>query len=250
MDELSLLRMAAQRLVGPPAASPLEAVRLLTAVQGQELPGALLSVALRSGSTRAQVTAALDGGSVVRSWPMRGTLHLTAADDLPWLLDLLAERAVRGVEKRRAVVELTEADVERAREVAVAALTGGGAMGRAELLAALAAGGVPTAGQRGYHLLWWLSQTGTLVMGPTRDGDQLFVLLDEWVPAPRRLDREATLGELALRYFRSSTVVQGGRAVAVWRTGRGRARRIEVEPFGELTQATVAAIEECHVALP
>jgi hypothetical protein len=202
MDELSLLRMAAQRLVGPPAASPLEAVRLLTAVQGQELPGALLSVALRSGSTRAQVAAALDDGSVVRSWPMRGTLHLTAAEDLPWMLDLLTERAVRGVEKRRAIVELTEADVERAREVAVAALTGGGAMSRAELLAALAAGGVPTAGQRGYHLLWWLSQTGSLVMGPTRDGDQLFVLLDEWVPAPRRLDREEALGELVLRYFR------------------------------------------------
>ncbi|GAB4081903.1 winged helix DNA-binding domain-containing protein [Modestobacter muralis] len=202
MDELSLLRMAAQWLVGPPAASPVEAVRRLTAVQAQDLPGALLSVALRSGSARAEVTAALDAGAVVRSWPMRGTLHLTAADDLPWLLDLLTERAVKGVEKRRAVVELTEDDVERARDVAVAALTGGAAMSRAELLAALAAGGVPTTGQRGYHLLWWLSQTGTLVMGPTRDGDQLFVLLDEWVPAPRRLEREEALGELALRYFR------------------------------------------------
>ena len=348
MDELSLLRMAAQRLVGPPAASPLEAVRLLTAVQGQELPGALSSVALRSGSTRAQVTAALDDGSVVRSWPMRGTLHLTAADDLPWLLELLTERAVRGVEKRRAVVGLTEADVERARELAVAALTGGGAMSRTELLAALAAGGVPTAGQRGYHLLWWLSQTGSLVMGPTRDGDQLFVLLDEWVPAPRRLDREAALGELVLRYFRGHgpatvkdlvrwagttvgdvraglalvrdqldtltiggtehlmdpatpdrlaaarddaegvhllpgfdelvlgyadrsctvppehadrivpgangvfrpTVVAGGRAVATWRTGRGRTRPLEVAPFGELAPGVLATVEQRYAALP
>jgi hypothetical protein len=348
VDELSMLRMAAQRLVGPPAASPAEAVRLLTAVQGQDLPGALLSVALRSGSTRAEVTAALDAGSVVRSWPMRGTLHLTAAEDLPWLLDLLTERVVRGVEKRRAVVGLTEADVERARELAVPALTGGVAMSRAELLAVLAAGGVPTTGQRGYHLLWWLSQTGTLVMGPTRDGDQLFVLLDEWVPRPRRLDREEALGELVLRYFRGHgpatvtdltrwayctvrdvraglalvrdqletytvggtehlmdpatpprlaaaraqaegvhllpgfdelvlgyadrsctvpaehaqrivpggngvfrpTIVSAGRAVATWRTGRGKARPVELEPFGELTPAELTAVEDRYAALP
>ena len=201
--ELSLLRMAAQRLVGPRCADPAEAVRWLTAVQGQDLPGALLAVALRTGGTRADVTAALDAGAVVRSWPMRGTLHLTAAEDLPWLLDLFTERVVRGVEKRRAVVGLTEADLERGREVAVQVLSGGGRLGRAELLAALAEGGVPTDGQRGYHVLWWLSQTGTLVLGPTRDGDQLFVLLDEWVPAPRRLGREEALAELALRFFRS-----------------------------------------------
>jgi len=202
--QLSLLRIAAQRLIGPRCATPADAVRWLTAVQGQDLPGALMSVALRTHrGTRAGVVAALDAGEVVRSWPMRGTLHLTAAEDLPWLLDLLSARAVRGVEKRRAIVGLTEDDVERAREVAVAALTGGGRQTRAELLATLTAGGVPATGQRGYHLLWWLSQTGTLVMGPTRDGEQEFVLLAEWVRAPRRLDREAALGELALRFFRS-----------------------------------------------
>ena len=76
--ELSLLRMAAQRLIGPRWATPAEAVRWLTAVQGKDLPGALMSVALRTaGGTRAGVVAALDAGEVVRSWPMRGTLHLT-----------------------------------------------------------------------------------------------------------------------------------------------------------------------------
>ncbi|MEU2349406.1 winged helix DNA-binding domain-containing protein [Modestobacter sp. NPDC049651] len=201
-SELPLLRLAAQRLIGPPLTGPVDAVRWLTCVQGQDLPGALLSVALRSGGTRADVTAAMDAGTVVRSWPMRGTLHLTAAEDLPWLLDLLTERAVRGVERRRAVVGLTEADLEQAREVAVAALSGGGRLSRAELLTTLLDAGVRADGQRGYHVLWWLSQTGTLVLGPTRDGDQLFVLLDEWVPAPRRLDREEALAELVLRYFR------------------------------------------------
>ncbi|MGY1845494.1 winged helix DNA-binding domain-containing protein [Modestobacter sp. SYSU DS0875] len=201
--ELALLRLAAQRLIGQAAQTPTDAVRELTCVQGQDLPGALLSVALRSApGTRAAVTAALDAGRVVRSWPMRGTLHLTAAEDLPWLLDLLGPRALAGAAARRASLGITDAETEQARVLAVAALDGGRSSSRADLLAALAAGGVPTTGQRGYHLLWYLSQTGTLVLGPTADGDQQFVLLDEWVPAPRRLERDAALGELALRYFR------------------------------------------------
>ena len=47
-------------------------------------PGALTSVALRTpGGGRSDVEAALDAGDVVRSWPMRGTLHLVVAEDEP-----------------------------------------------------------------------------------------------------------------------------------------------------------------------
>ena len=201
--DLALLRLVAQRVAGPPPADAAEAVRLLTCVQGQDLPGALTSVALRTAQrTRAGVAAALDAGEVVRSWPMRSTLHLVPAEDLHWLLELCGPRVLAGAARRRAVLGLTEADTERARELVTAALTGGRRCGRRDLLAAVADGGVAVAGQRGYHLLWYLAQTGTLCLGPMDGGEQAFVLLDEWVPAPRRLDRDAALAELALRYFR------------------------------------------------
>jgi hypothetical protein len=132
---------------------------------------------------------------------MRGTLHLLAAEDLPWMLELLGPRVVAGAAKRRERLGLTEADAERAREIALGALSGGRRLCRAPLLAALGEGGVDVSGQRGYHLLWYLSQTGTLCLGPTDDGEQAFVLLGEWVPNPRRLEREEALGELVRRYF-------------------------------------------------
>jgi hypothetical protein len=84
----------------------------------------------------------------------------------------------------------------------LAALQDRGRAGRAELLTAIGEGGVATTGQRGYHLLWYLSQTGTLCLGPTDgDGDQLYVRLDEWIPDPRRLEPEEAHAELALRFF-------------------------------------------------
>ena len=202
-NDVGLLRLVAQRIAGPRAAGPVDAVRLLTAAQGQDLPGALLSVALRTESAqRGDVEAALNGGTVVRSWPMRGTLHLVAADDLPWLIDLLGPRVLAGAPARRRQLGITDDDVEKARTVAIGALSGGARLRRVDLLAALADGGVDVGGQRGYHLLWYLSQSSTLCLGPMRGNEQLFVLAGEWIPHPRRLDPDEALAELARRFFR------------------------------------------------
>ena len=239
--EVALLRLVAQRIAGPRPATAVGAVRRLCAVQGQDLPGALLSVALRTaGGTRADVEAALDAGEVVRSWPMRGTLHLVAAEDLQWLVGLLGPRVLAGAPARRAQLGITDAAVERARLLAVDALTGGRRLRRKELLGALTDGGVDTTGQRGYHLLWYLSQSATLCLGPMAGGEQCFVLMDEWIRAPRRLEGEQALAELADRFFRGhgpATVKDlarwAGLRITEARTGLAAARaglaRLEVD---------------------
>ncbi|NJC71616.1 winged helix DNA-binding domain-containing protein [Planosporangium thailandense] len=220
LNDVALLRLAAQRLAGPGLPTAAEVVRWLTAVQAQDLGGAIASVALRSTTSRAAssaassapsidgagtrhaVEAACDAGEIVRSWPMRGTLHFVAAEDLPWLLELLTPRVIAGAAARRAQLGLDEATLDRARKLAVEALTGGRELRRDELLAVWNDGGLDTTGQRGYHMIGHLAQTGTLCFGPMRDGEQRLVLVDEWITNPRRPEREAALGELAWRYFR------------------------------------------------
>lgn len=199
-----LLRLAAQRIAGPGCATPTGTVRWLTALQAQDYKGVLSSVALRTKSgTRQAVEAALDAGEIVKSWPLRGTLHLVVAEDLPWMLELAAPRVVASAAARRAQLGLDEPLFERARHLATSALAGGNRLRGADLLAVWGEGGLVTAGQRGYHLLWHLAQTGTLCFGPVREGEQLVVLVDEWIPHPLRPGREEALGELAGRYFRS-----------------------------------------------
>ena len=81
------LRLIAQRIVTPAATTPVETVRWMLALQAQDFPGVKWSVGLRQRSgTQAAVEAACDAGEIVRSWPMRGTLHLVAAEDLKWML--------------------------------------------------------------------------------------------------------------------------------------------------------------------
>ncbi|UPO78117.1 winged helix DNA-binding domain-containing protein [Arthrobacter sp. Helios] len=177
------------------------AVDRLFALQGQDLPGALWSLGLRSGSTLAEVTAAFDDGTLVRSWPFRGTLHVLRGEDVHWTLALTSERILRSAVRRREELELDAETLEKTTAVAVGALTGGGRLSRRELLELFETAGIRTSGQRGYHLLWHLSVTGTTVLGPMQGSEQLFVLLDEWVPQPRRLDRTASLAELVRRYL-------------------------------------------------
>ena len=173
-------------------------------VQAQDLPGAKWSLGLRTtGGTEAAVDAALDAGEVVRSWPLRGTLHMVAAEDISWLLALTGSRRIRGAASRRKALGITDSDLGRAEETVRAALAGRCILPRDELLARLRAAGVATDGQRGYHLIWHLAHAGTLVMGAAHGRGQTFALLEDWVMIPPALDRDEALGELALRYLRS-----------------------------------------------
>ncbi|WP_104086597.1 winged helix DNA-binding domain-containing protein [Arthrobacter sp. GMC3] len=213
---LARLRLAAQLILPTstsPTPGPVDVVRWLTALQGQDFPGALWSIGLRSpGTLRADVEAAFNNGDLVRSWPLRGTLHVTAAEDLGWILSLTSGRMVSSVTSRHRQLEITTADLGRVREAALLLLepTVGGAAraSRDELFTAFEAARQATKAQRGMHLLWLLCVEGTLVQGPINSSSgsgnsQYFVRTDQWIKNPRFLAREEALAELALRYFRS-----------------------------------------------
>lgn len=208
---IARLRMQTLGLVRPAAGlaqleTPLEVVRWQLATQSQEWGASRWAIGSRlpASARDVDVIAAYDGGEIVRSWPQRGTVHAVAARDLRWMLDLTGVRALTGLERRWQALGIDEAFLERARELAVQLLQGGRSCSRQELRDALVDGGLDMSlGQRSYHVVWYLAQTGTLVLGPTRDGEQLLVLLDEWIEDPLVLDRGAALRELGRRYLRS-----------------------------------------------
>ena len=90
-DEIARLRLQALGLVGDPVASdPVGVVAHHLAMQAQDFPASRWAVGSRlPESTEADVLAAYDARTIVRSWPMRGTVHAVAAEDLPWMLEHL-----------------------------------------------------------------------------------------------------------------------------------------------------------------
>ncbi len=201
--EVVRARMASQGLgARVEAADPAEVVRRLGAVQAQDYLGGLWAVALRAGAAgEADVEAALARGSIVRTWPMRGTLHLVAAEDARWMLALLAPRVVAASAARERQLGLDAAVHARGRRALAAALRGGNRLTRLETYRVLERARIRTAGQRGYHVLWRLAHEGLICFGPREGKQQTFVLLDEWLPGGRTLAGDEALAELAARYF-------------------------------------------------
>ncbi len=197
------MRLAAQGITAGGRATTPEVVRSMLAMQGQDLPGARWSIGVRGRVTDDEVGAAFNAGDIVRSWPMRGTLHVVAAEDIGWMLELMAGRVVAASATRRAQLEITADDLNRARDAAVGALEGDRALPREALLSALAATGIVVDAQRGYHFLGYLAQSGVIVLGPVDGRQQSFALLGEWVRRPRHLEHDQALAELACRFFRS-----------------------------------------------
>jgi hypothetical protein len=197
-------RLIHQKIAHTSRSSPSEVVAWLGAMQAQDYPGALWAIGLRSeGATEADVETAIAKRAIVRTWPMRGTLHFVAAADVRWMLDLLTPRIIAGSATRSRQLELDGAIFARSRKLFIRALQGGRKLTREAMCALLKRAKISTEAQRGYHILWRLAQEGLLCFG-TREGRQhTFTLLDEWAPRAKTMDREEALAELARRYFTS-----------------------------------------------
>jgi len=202
--DIARQRLVNQRIDGERFEKPEEVVRWLGAIQAQDYSQALWAIGLRLRSaTLADVEQAISDGRIVRTWPMRGTLHFVPPEDARWMLKLSASRILARDGRRLGQLGLDKGIMERCKELFYDALRGNRRLSRPEMMQLLEGAGISTQGQRGYHILWYVSQAGLICPGPMQEKQQTFALLDEWVPHSRELPREDSLAELAMRYFAS-----------------------------------------------
>lgn len=175
-------------------------------LQAQVLSAAWLGVRARSpGIQMADLDRALnEQRSIVRSWLMRGTLHVVAAEDFRWLLQLLGPVFVRAGTTRHAQLGLD--DTLKARGVAAIRriVTDAGPLTRSELVDRLRQQDIQLdpKTQAPIHLIQLAALQGVLCLGPDRaNGQSTYVLLDDWVRPASALPRDRALAELARRYF-------------------------------------------------
>jgi hypothetical protein len=184
--------------------NPAQVVDWLGAVQAQDYSGAKWSIGLRlPDATDADITKAIAGRTIIRTWPMRGTLHFVAAADIRWMVTYLTPRIIAGSAVRAKRLELDDTTFARCRKLFTRALQGGRQLARDAMYAVLEDAGVSAEGYRGLHILCRLSQEGLLCFAAPEDKQQTFALLEEWVPAVKKIDRDEALAGFAKRYFTS-----------------------------------------------
>ncbi len=206
-EELTTLRLRNQQISQSRFTTPAQLLSWMGGMQGQDYGGAKWSMGLRlPGASTADIEKAIAAGSIVRTWPMRGTLHFVAAADAHWLLALTSPGNLASMTRRHRELHL-DADTFAASSYLFAdVLQGGEQLTRDELYALLQAAGVDAAGQRGYHLLWHAASSGLICGGTPQGKQQTFALLDDVLGKTKRFtpaNPSAARAELAMRYFQS-----------------------------------------------
>jgi hypothetical protein len=237
-----LIRQTAHLLHRPRRRSVPDIVRHLVGVQAQDSSAAPLAIRARApGLTAGDVARALvESRLIVRTWAMRGTLHLVATEDVPWIVPLTAEASLVGSHRRLAQEGVTLDQAERAVRSIGRMLAAHGPLTRAEIVERLGPTRIRTAGQAAIHLIRLAALQGILCYGPDRDGEPTFVAVRDWLePRPGApIDRHHAPARLAERYlaahapaapedFASWSGLRAGDARRGWEQLAGRLREVE-----------------------
>jgi Winged helix DNA-binding domain len=199
-DDTRRARVANQGLGDTRATNVLDAVSQAVALQGQDHRANRLAVRVRTtGLTAKDVDAACRDRTVVRTWAMRGTLHMLAAADFWWMNGVLGPYfAARGAPRRRQL-GLDDDLLERAAGALEKHLRE--PLGRRELVDRLDLPIDPDS-QAPAHLLAWAANVGLVCRGPENDhGEPTYVLAQDWVGARPDIDLPAATATLARRYL-------------------------------------------------
>ena len=191
-------------------ASKKDLARVVGAVggaQAQLMSAAELQIAVRTDCKVTDVRKALwTDRTLVKTWLMRGTLHLARADDLPLYTAAMSSRWVRMRPSWLKFMQLNESEFWKLEKEIGGALDGT-PLTREELIAEVGKGKSPHVRQllkSGWGgMLKPAARNGLLCFGPSRGHSVTFVNPREWLPGWREENPDTAIVEVARRYLRA-----------------------------------------------
>jgi winged helix DNA-binding protein len=211
--ELSWAQVHAFRLAGhhlatrAPKADMVRVTGDIGGAQAQVMSAAELPLAVRTESSITDVRKALwQEKSLVKTWLMRGTLHLVPSRDLPLYTAAMTGSWMKMRPGWLKFFGLTEAEFGKIFDIIGGALNGE-PMTREEV-AALAGKGQPARVREWLKSGWGgflkpAARAGLLCFGPSRGQTVTFVRPRDWLGAWREVEPDEALAEVARRYLRA-----------------------------------------------
>jgi Winged helix DNA-binding domain len=190
-----------------PAADLVKVTGAIGGAQAQLMSAAELQVGVRVDCRTSEVRDALwKDRTLVKTWLMRGTLHLIPAADLGLYTSAMRARSIKTRSSWLKFFQLSEAELMEVI-AAIGEALDDRPQTREELIARVGAG-------RSEHVLAGLrsgwggmlkpvARNGLLCFGPSRGQSVTFVRPERWIAGWRQLDPDEALVEVARRYLRA-----------------------------------------------
>jgi hypothetical protein len=202
--DVAAIRLQNQQLANPELKSIKSLVSYFGAIQAQDYPMSKWAVGCRlPGATDAQLEQAIDSGEIIRTHVLRPTWHLTAAEDIRWMLALTGQNILRQFNSISVKTGLDAKTLSKSTDLIVKALEGGQHLTRDEIVEILNYNGIRTNEYRSIHILAHAELHAVICSGARKGKHHSYALMDERVAKGKDFNKEAALFELANRYFTS-----------------------------------------------
>jgi len=185
----------------------IKVVRSLCGINPQFKPAMMLSLRARiKGLEIADVRDLMQRRVLVRTWAMRGTVHLLHADELGWMVSLLGPSLIKKGAGRRLELGLDDKKLSDGLRELPRILRDRDPLTRDELVDELARRGINIGrpGQAPYHLVAYAGLKGITFIGPDRaGGEQTYSLVSKRDGRQKPYTREQALAEFTSQYLGS-----------------------------------------------
>ena len=215
-------------------------------VQAQVMSAAELQVGVRVDCTVDDVRHALwTRRTLVKTWLMRGTLHLVPAEDLPIFTAAMSAFGIRNTNAWLKWLQITERELTELTDAIGHTLDGRG-LTREELIAKVGKGrseAIQQAMKSGWGgVLKPVARKGRLCFGPNRGQSVTFVRPEQWLGSWREMDPDTALIEVARRYLRAYGPATKSDFARWWGTWPGVGNRAWAGLAGELVPVTIEGV--------
>lgn len=193
-----------QQLTRSAFSEPGELISWMACMQAEDYNSAKWAIGNRIPQiTDAAIEKAFNEGRFLRAQVLRPAWHFVAPEDIGWLLKLSAQRIKAFHKPLHDKLDISSSDLRRSKTIITKALSVEKTQTRAELLALCRKANRHLDEIRMNFLLLDAELDGLIVNGGIHRHEFVYALLDDVVPSPLKLEKEAAIAELAKRYFSS-----------------------------------------------
>lgn len=206
-QEIRNLRLCAQQLSVDAETQNLSIEKILQTncgVQAQYSSDAALALHVRMNNLISNdlEKILIDKRTIVRTWCMRGTLHLLAAEDFHWLMGLHGKVFIQKSQRRYEQLGIDEKLYDKCIEKLYLLFSRSEPLTRDEVKDYLMMQGIKLEGQAPYHILRRAALDGLICFGPERKGEPTYVLVENWLKiGSQHISKEEAIDKLVRRYL-------------------------------------------------
>ena len=205
MNKLVAERISSNWLDDSKRADPAEVMIHMGCIQGQDYQSALWAIGMRSkpGTTFRNVEAAFSDRKIVRTWLLRGTIHIADATNVKWISKLLSPGLLKLALKREANRGIEPEKIRKIEEIFMGRLKKEHQLSRTDMYRLLEESGESPENNFGYHMLYRAAWDGIICYGDRKGDEDTFALRDEWINDGINLEGNNAIVSLAKLYFAS-----------------------------------------------